>query len=413
MNSIRPSGRYNWVRSRQLEGTFPGDKETGAWPITSFRITYGWGSLPEEYWPRGTGWPPDEPSGLDDIARKHRNLWPYRRVRSIEECKASQGVMVSLIITDKWANPWHGQIPASSADDIILPTMHTVLIVAFNSNRDEFTFQNSWGGHWGDQGYGYIRSERLAKTWCEGWRLIASRAEDSTLTGESRHIRTRILDRGDGSVLHWLELIDRDEPLAWAAGVQTSESFDIEELFVRPTCRRIGYGKELFQEMGKKAERCGLPLKMWISFADTAPENLSIVQRLVKPAGLTLGGSGVQWCPLAAATQINSRVDTFSYPQHPPSGHHELVRQVSEIITGVGTSVVGAFIYDALKSWLDPNNGKRINVKLGDMEISTERVSAEDVIRIAKSLKKINKEDQIRSTIEEIGVQVTVVKGKS
>ena len=29
------SRRYGFVRSRQLEGTFPGDPKTGVWPITS------------------------------------------------------------------------------------------------------------------------------------------------------------------------------------------------------------------------------------------------------------------------------------------------------------------------------------------------------------------------------------------
>ena len=46
-----PSVRYGFVRARQLEGTFPGDKETGTWPITALRISYGWGMPPEEAWP--------------------------------------------------------------------------------------------------------------------------------------------------------------------------------------------------------------------------------------------------------------------------------------------------------------------------------------------------------------------------
>src|SRR5438105_3214317 len=120
MNGYRMSVRYGFVRSRQLEGTFPGDKETGAWPITSLRVSYGWGTPPEESWPYGSDWPPDEPPGIDLIAKRHRFFWPYRRVRTIAACKeaAPGGVMVSLDITDRWANPWHGQIPAPSAKDI-------------------------------------------------------------------------------------------------------------------------------------------------------------------------------------------------------------------------------------------------------------------------------------------------------
>jgi hypothetical protein len=138
MNVFRMSIRYGFVRARQLEGTFPGDKATGTWPITGERISYGWGNPPEESWPYSSDWPPEEPPDIDLIATKYRFYWPYRRVRTIEECKSSRvPVGVSLETTDKWANPWHGHIPAPSASDIIVPTMHYVAaIVCFNSPFD-------------------------------------------------------------------------------------------------------------------------------------------------------------------------------------------------------------------------------------------------------------------------------------
>lgn len=51
MHGYSPSIHYGFVRARQLEGTFPGDKQTGVWPITGRRISYGWGQPPEESWP--------------------------------------------------------------------------------------------------------------------------------------------------------------------------------------------------------------------------------------------------------------------------------------------------------------------------------------------------------------------------
>jgi hypothetical protein len=139
MNGFRMSARYGFVRARQLEGTFPGDKATGTWPITGQRVFYGWGSPPEESWPYSSDWPPEEPPDIELIAKKYRHYWQYRRVRTIAECKdARVPVGVSLEITDKWANPWHGQIPAPSASDITVPTMHSFLIVDFNPERDEF-----------------------------------------------------------------------------------------------------------------------------------------------------------------------------------------------------------------------------------------------------------------------------------
>ena len=82
MNGYRISTRYGFVRSRQLEGTFPGEKQTGTWPITSLRVSYGWGNLPEESWPYGNDWPPKEPQDIDLIAKRYRLFLPYRRAPS-------------------------------------------------------------------------------------------------------------------------------------------------------------------------------------------------------------------------------------------------------------------------------------------------------------------------------------------
>ena len=59
-----PSRLFGFVRGRQLEGTFPGDRGTGVWPITAWRIRWGWGDPPEKAWPYEPSiWPPAEPIG--------------------------------------------------------------------------------------------------------------------------------------------------------------------------------------------------------------------------------------------------------------------------------------------------------------------------------------------------------------
>ena len=83
------SVKYGFVRSRQLEGTFPGVPETGVWTITSQRIAYGWGLVNFKDWPDSPNdgeWPPIEPDGLDRLAKGMR-LGPYHRTRSLKDCK--------------------------------------------------------------------------------------------------------------------------------------------------------------------------------------------------------------------------------------------------------------------------------------------------------------------------------------
>jgi len=254
MNGFRISIRYGFVRSRQLEGTFPGDKETGSWPITSLRVLYGWGAPPEESWPYGTDWPPEEPPGIDAIAKRYRSLWPYRRVRTIADGKNAigegPGILVSVDIDTRWANPWRGVIPAPSTKDIPYPTMHHVVLVRFNPNRDEFKFRNSWGPQWGDGGYGYISAERLEPILWEAWRQIPTSVGSTAPSQQFPNLRTREFTQSDGTTLHWLEFVDEDdERIGWASAIQNRGSLEAEELFVRPNYRRRGYGKKPFHVM--------------------------------------------------------------------------------------------------------------------------------------------------------------------
>ncbi len=159
--SFRPSLQYDFVRGRQLVGTFPGDKQTGVWPITGHRIRYGWGQPPEESWPYplpDAVWPSIEPTGIDGIAKEYRFV-PYKRVRTIDDCKrillsGEPGVGVSLDISEKWANPSEGRIPVPSSTDLTFST-HAILLICYDRQRDEFSFRNSWG-NWGRNGYGDI-----------------------------------------------------------------------------------------------------------------------------------------------------------------------------------------------------------------------------------------------------------------
>src|ERR1700674_473101 len=121
MHGYFPSIQYGFVRARQLERTFPGDKQTGVWPITQRRISYGWGRPPEENWPYplpDAVSPSTEPTGIDGIAKDYRSV-PYKRVRTIDDCKriliaGEPKVSVSLDISEKWANPPDGRIPVPS-----------------------------------------------------------------------------------------------------------------------------------------------------------------------------------------------------------------------------------------------------------------------------------------------------------
>jgi GNAT superfamily N-acetyltransferase len=290
--------------------------------------------------------------------------------------------------------------------------MHHISIVGYKPERDEFKFANWWGPSWGDNGYGYIRAERLAATWSEGWLSIPNPPEMTPLHGDLPYLRTGTLNQSDGSILHWLDIVG-DERLGWASAIQSPTHFEIEELFVRPPYRETGWGKKLFQTIEGMAKERGLSLKLWISFADTAPENLKRIEKIVGPSGLIIQASGVRWARLVAASasdRMAGVVPAFPYPEIPPSGPSELVKLANEVAISFGTSLAANFIYDAFKSWMEPKNHKRIKAKLGNLELSTEEVSVDEFRKLLKALKNVEKETDIRTKILEAGIKIIVVE---
>jgi Papain family cysteine protease len=263
--AIALSTTYGFVRGRQLEGTFPGDRATGVWPSTGFRVGYGWGTVPVKTWKypaRDAPWPPIEPPNVDEVAKAHRGPF-YKRVRTLDDCifELTQAPMgVSLDITGKWADPPQGKIPSLGPRDIVVST-HVVSLQHYDQPNNTFMFRNSWGPQWGDRGYGYIERNDLEATWWEGStffpipkpgsKSLTPRPTSDDLTNLGTGIRRKLWvfkDRNNSS-RQWYELTDviNDERLAWAATVEFESTLEIEELYVRPPFRRHGFWEAFVQ----------------------------------------------------------------------------------------------------------------------------------------------------------------------
>ena len=318
----RPSVLYGFVRSRQLEGTFPGDPETGVWPITAMRIFFGWGSILHDDWPleRPRPWPPPaEPPGLDDLA-KQRRINHYFRVRTVEECKLTLAycgpVLASFEISNEWFTAPQGVIPPPSAGTQYIAA-HSVLLVGYDDTKSQFKFMNSWGADWGDDGFGYLPYNSFEAAWDEGWFMDLASDFRKPRPGYSK--RSWGFQRAaSGFVYHCLEFTDpQDLRIAWALAVQREEGWlEVEELFVRPTFRHQGYGKGLLRSLEKLAGELGCRLKMWISHADIDASNISIIDKLIAPIGLARKVSRYRWAPMFASPMGE---DEIGQPTQPPT----------------------------------------------------------------------------------------------
>lgn len=307
------NSQYNFVRSRQLEGTYPGDPGTGVWPITCNRVSFGWGAVTYDDCPRTMSretWPPPEPPGLDAKAKSLRS-YHYQRIRSADECCIMLGhrqpVNAAFEITDQWFSADDGVIrPPASADEIV--GSHCVSLIGFDALRSRFVFVNSWGEHWGNRGFGSLTFEYfdkyLVSAWtsrgagslphffaCEGIQTVSW--GDLDFLGNSVH---------GGDLIHGREVYDgtNDERIAWAFAVHRDGFLDVEELFVRPQFRGKGCGRQLVDMLLELAGDVKRPLRAWIPFADWTESNLPAVERIIQKLGLSLFHSNVLWAPAMA-----------------------------------------------------------------------------------------------------------------
>jgi GNAT superfamily N-acetyltransferase len=216
-------------------------------------------------------------------------------------------VLASFEITNEWFTAPGGVISAPSAEDQYMAA-HSVLSVGYDDTKSHFKFMNSWGADCGDSGFGYLSysSFRSFETaWDEGWFMDVAYPEfRKPRSGYSR--RSWGFQRAaSGFVYHCVEFTDpQDLRIAWALAVQREEgSLEVEELFVRPEFRRQGYGKRLTHALGELAAECGSRLKIWISYPDSDPSNLAIVEKLISPLGLAVNASGQRWAPLVASSK--------------------------------------------------------------------------------------------------------------
>lgn len=321
--SVEPepiSRRYGFVRSRQLEGTFPGDAKTGVWPITVWRIGYGWGAVRAKDWPDDTNdgqWPPAEPEGVDHLAKRMR-LGHYQRARTLQDCKQAIAVShlphLSLEITEDWFHVERGVIPDPRPDDKIIGS-HAVTFVGYDDGSRKIKFANSWGRGWGDEGFGTLSYDyyenRSVETWVQSpWsptRTLAKKAAPCSGPHgpgilDVREIVWGVRDILQGGTFHACELYDlaNDERIGWAFTVTRDGYLDIEELFVRPPYRRRGYASRLCQMLLKQSALLNLPLRLWVTYADCGQENRAALEGVLRNLGLYLRNSSYRWAAFVA-----------------------------------------------------------------------------------------------------------------
>jgi GNAT superfamily N-acetyltransferase len=346
---------------------------------------------------------------MDEMAGQDRLGW-YQRACTVDECKwaiaLDRGVLVTLDVSDQWRYAPKGEIRPLAVGDQLLGT-HAVSLVGYCDLAKRFRFVNSWGRRWGDGGLGSIGYDLFEAGWWEGWRMgppVVAIADPRVGTKTAERGWTR---RGVGNEkLHCREFIDRGGlPVAWSFCVERGGVLHVEELYVKPSFRGMGYGKRLVRRVAELAGKRSCNVNLWISYADLDSENLAVVDRLAHRLGLGLIPSGLRWSPVVAVGGFNTDPSVFRLPDYdPPAVASPDWKSVTDLFSGAGFgAAISTLVYRIIQGRIDSKNGRRIRVKMDNFELETTQLSKDEFLQLLTTLRDAETSRQVKSKLLDAG----------
>jgi GNAT superfamily N-acetyltransferase len=268
-------------------------------------------------------WPPTEPPGLDQLARKYRQN-RYVRIRSAADCAKGLatrigGVNASFEIVHRdWCNAPQARIPLP-AKGVIPDVGHCVPLLMVDEKSQQFAFRNSWG-EWGDRGWGYMTYEYFCRFVTDAWFMDAA-IEEFPPYKNNTGIQYRDWMHYDvfGRAALGIEVndLDKDERIGWCFFVDLKPVFEVEEFFVMPAYRRKGYGTALIRRVLEEAKFIDRSVLFWISHPDWNDNQRPITQAFLEKFGFSFSGPDVRWASAKATLGT-------APPMHPGSLHTPL-----------------------------------------------------------------------------------------
>jgi GNAT superfamily N-acetyltransferase len=136
----------------------------------------------------------------------------------------------------------------------------------------------------------------------EGLRLFKLKHLD-----EEGHVRWSAHDEDDHRI-YAFEVRDPffEDRRAWAFVIERDGALEVEELYVRPEYRRLGHGRWLADRVAQLACEKGMPLRLWVAFADCKSESEGNYPSLVATArrlGVQFQACPVPWAAYFGTTE--------------------------------------------------------------------------------------------------------------
>ena len=81
----------------------------------------------------------------------------------------------------------------------------------------------------------------------------------------------------------------------------------------------------------------------------------------------------------------------------------EFLKFIAGAVALAASSSVTTLMYQAIRSWIDSRNGRRIRFKAGDLELETTQLTQEEFVRLLAALQDMKDTEQIRARLLQAG----------
>ena len=173
---VQLSRLFVYAMARILSGDAKLEKDNGTFIRVAFECLAKFGVCDEYLWPYDTSKVHDQPSVKAQRQAAGHRIHSYYRIDSsgddrcqdiIDALHSNHPVVFGTMISDRFQKTSNRTpIPRPTAGDQLLGG-HAMIIVGYLGGR--FLVKNSWGAHWGSQGFCLMTPEYI--TWKNTWDL--------------------------------------------------------------------------------------------------------------------------------------------------------------------------------------------------------------------------------------------------
>jgi C1A family cysteine protease len=172
--TVRISPRYLYYYARKAGG-LDVNSDSGATLANAMTALATKGAVTERAWPYVAGkYAQAPPSGVAFAKHYSAEGRPLHGPDDIKAALQRSGpVVAGMTLYESFQSPRvtaTGVIPDPKPDDSVVGG-HAICIVGYDDRKRLFKFENSWGPHWGDHGYGFVSYGYMDAHGAGAWAL--------------------------------------------------------------------------------------------------------------------------------------------------------------------------------------------------------------------------------------------------